>query len=249
MNDRYSYLVVEDEDLPRKNLINLLNRRPDLQMIGDFSSAEQAYNFLLRPEVEFPDLIFLDIRMEGQDMDGAAFLESYQQLTTKSKIIIVSAYYTYAVDLYNEADGYVAKPINIDKLNAVIDKAISELVLPAELTNKLIIVRSGDRYIKIAHEEIVYCEAAGPYTKIFTTDNAKQPYKIRELVGDMEIKLPSQIFFRIHNSFIINLDRIHAWAKNYSFVCMKGYTDQIPIGPKFYNTFREIIRRKYPFEE
>ena len=99
MKKQYTYIVVEDVELQRENLISLLNSRLDLQLIGSFANAKEAYDFLMQKEAAKPDVIFLDIEMP--EVNGFNLLEAIKPICQKAKVIITTAFPDYAIKGYD----------------------------------------------------------------------------------------------------------------------------------------------------
>lgn len=257
MKERYTYLVVEDVDLQRRHLMGLLSRRPDLQPLGDFNHATPAYEFLSGPAAPTPDLLFLDIEMP--EIDGFGLLEACKRRNTRTQVIITTAYPEYAIKGYEYAiTGYVLKPIEPDKLNRAIDRAIDEInrsegdisALTPEGKNDFLLIRDGAKWVRIDYAEIVYCEGANVNVRIVCPDRT---YLTRDRLKNIEGRLPTDSFLRIHDSFVINLDHVRGYAKNYSFVEMKtsqgSSTLALNVGPTYLSRFREAVGRLFPAPE
>lgn len=247
MKKQYTYIVVEDVELQRENLISLLNSRLDLQLIGSFANAREAYDFLMQKEASKPDIIFLDIEMP--EVNGFNLLEAIKPICQKAKVIITTAFPNYAIKGYDyNLTAYLLKPIDFQKLNKALDKAIQELnrnlVTPMSaksMTRGHIFIKEKNKKLKIEYDEILYCEGANVDVKIITP---LRTFITRERVKNLEHALPSNRFLRVHDSFIVNLQYIKGYTSNYSFVDLFSGEDSdwrtISIGPKY----REIFRRK-----
>lgn len=247
MKKQYSYIVVEDVELQRENLISLLNSRLDLQLTGSFPNAKEAYDFLMEKKTTMPDVIFLDIEMP--EVNGFNLLEAIKPFSQQSKVIITTAFPDYAIKGYDyNLTAYLLKPIDLQKLNKALDKAIKELNVPEtsaatpELVNKgHIFIKEKNKRLKIEYNEILYCEGANVDVKIITPIRT---FITRERVKNLEQALPATQFLRVHDSFIVNLQYIKGYTSNYSFVDLfSGENTEwrtISIGPKY----REVFRRK-----
>jgi DNA-binding LytR/AlgR family response regulator len=99
----------------------------------------------------------------------------------------------------------------------------------------ILFVRSKSSLVKLKAEDIFYVEALKDYVSIFTP---KAKFVIHSTMKDIEKKLPSGAFLRVHRSYIIRLDKIE--SIEHSFVSMEGLEKQIPIG----GNYREELFRK-----
>jgi two-component system, LytTR family, response regulator len=206
-------ILVDDEPKNLNILRNLLKEYcPQVEIVNEASSAEEAITAI---QSEKPDLVFLDIEMPY----GNAFDILDKLRPVDFEIIFVTAFdeYTLKAFRYSALD-YLLKPVNIEELKAAVDKAVSKINLNSlnlKLNNLLsnletkskqpekIAISSQDGFIFVSINEIIRCEAKGNYTQVFTTDQQK-------LISSRNVKayedlLPSNIFFRIHHSHIINL--------------------------------------------
>jgi two-component system, LytTR family, response regulator len=170
-----------------------------------------------------PDILFLDIEMPG--MNGFSFL---QKLDHKNvEVIFVTAYDHYAVKAIRfSALDYLVKPVDLDELKAAVERATQkrnitmpnrrlELLLdqvsrPQKSFNKIAIpTHEGMQFIKVS--DIIFLEAHTNYTHISVNGNLK--YIVSRTIKDFEEILPTETFFRIHNSYIINKDYLEKYIR------------------------------------
>ena len=108
-------LVVDDERLARKELINLLKEYKELQIIGEAANADEAMEII---EKQNPDVLFLDIQMPGKT--GFELLEMLDKAPT---VIFTTAYDEFALKAFEvNAFDYLLKPIQTDRLKDAIQK-------------------------------------------------------------------------------------------------------------------------------
>jgi DNA-binding LytR/AlgR family response regulator len=251
MKHKYGYIIVEDVELQRENLIHLLSQSLDLVLLGSFENAEDAYDYLANAPDPMPELMFLDIEMP--ESSGFNLLEAIKRLSVDMKVIITTAFPDYAVKSYDySVSGYLLKPIDRNKLNQSIEKAIKEMhapsqsKLPAE-NGGYLMIKEKKRWIKLLYEEILYCEGANVDVRILTPG---ETFTIRERVKNLEQALPPALFLRIHDSYIINLAYIKSYASNYTSVSLcfqSGSTlHTLNIGPKYREKFRRLMQQQEP---
>ncbi len=189
-----------------------------------------------------PDLVLLDINLRG-DADG---VEIGGRIREEFHIpfIYLTAYADRAtIDRAKktEPDGFLVKPFDEKSLRSAIEIALykhdNNKETNGALTNgkeqevatDYIFVKVKHRIIKVHYNEILWVEAYDNYSFIVTAD---QKYLVSSTLKDMEHKLPSQNFVRVHRSYIANLDKIEALEEN-SVVFAKG---DIPIGKSYKKT-------------
>lgn len=202
-------LIVDDERLARNELSRMLESYPDLDLVGESGSADEA---LEQIQVGRPDLLFLDIDMPG--MDVFTMLES---LDYTPLVIFTTAYSQYALQAfeYNTLD-YLVKPIDPRRLQITIDR-VRQNFRPRESKpdedksildqEKRIFVRDGNRCWFVKLSEIALFESEGNYTRLYFGEN--RPLILRSL-NTLQSRLDADTFFRASRKHIINLKCISA---------------------------------------
>jgi two-component system, LytTR family, response regulator len=211
-------VIVDDEPKNLRILASMLQEFcPEVQVVGKAEKHTQAIELI---HAEKPDLVFLDIAMPGGD--AFDLLDKLQPV--EFEIIFVTAHdnYTLTAFKYSAVD-YLLKPVEIEVLQAAIARAIERKNLKQNnlhqlglLLNSLnkqqsqsvskIALPSQEGLIFLPVSEIVRCEASGSYTHIFKTD--KKKLLVSRRMSEYEELLPASLFFRIHQSHIINLDHV-----------------------------------------
>lgn len=168
-----------------------------------------------------PDLVFLDIEMPV--MNGFVML---QQLSYRNfELIFVTAYDHYAINAIRfSALDYLVKPVDVDELKSAVAKAVNnrrsssaqlQLELLLEQMNlkqfKRISVPTSEGLQFLNVDDIVYFEASNNYTTIFLASTAK--YLVARTLKDFEDMLANTVFFRIHHSFLINLNYVEKYIR------------------------------------
>lgn len=217
-------IIVDDE----KNCIValrevLLRDYTDVEIIGEMSSVAEAHQALTSGALR-PDIVFLDIQMPEED--GFTLLKKLPRIDFS--IIFTTAYDTYAIKAIRfSALDYLLKPINKGDLQNALDRYRSmaqennrtypqlndfkSSISSGNVFRKLAIPTSG-QVMMIDTRDILYLESDNNYTRIFA-HNAKNPILSSRNIGYYEDLLGDSHFFRIHNSYIINLERIVRYIK------------------------------------
>ncbi|HEX7457123.1 MAG TPA: LytTR family DNA-binding domain-containing protein, partial [Ginsengibacter sp.] len=173
-----------------------------------------------------PDLVFLDIEMPG--MSGIDLLRSFAE--PSFHFVFVTAFDAYAVEAFRlSAIDYLLKPVEADDIVRVIEKIkknirknenpiniqlqyLQKLLLQNQSTSESKIgIGMADKIVFLNTSEIIYCEAQGAYTNVHL-QNGRKIVSSKSL-GDFELQLSSQIFFRIHHSTIINLNHVKEFQR------------------------------------
>jgi two-component system LytT family response regulator len=182
---------------------------------------------------------------------GFQFLE--QLKSTDFAIIITTAYDEYAIKaLKHDAIDYLLKPIDSDDLKAAIvkikkysDRIINAAKFERMLTNfnskfdkKRITVNTDGKLLFLDVDDIIYVESDGNYSTLFLQSNKK--IVVTKKLKEVDAMLPEHYFFRIHNSYIINLNKIKAFVKNEGYVIMDS-DHKIPVARKRKSDFLDKL--------
>lgn len=225
MLEKIRTLIVDDEPLARRNLRLLLERDPQIEIIGECRNGREAVQAVNKLS---PDLIFLDIQMP--EMDGFDVLASVGAEQIQA-IIFVTAFDQYALKAFEvHALDYLLKPFDDVRFQKALEQAKSQIEQKAlnRISGKLLalleereskreqraprktyltrlMVKLASRVVLLKVNEIDWIEADGNYAKLHI---GKKSHLLREKMHDLEAQLNPQRFVRIHRSIIVNLDRI-----------------------------------------
>lgn len=217
-------IIIEDEPLAAEKLSGFISKTDYLNLTGIFHSPVAALNFL---KSNHADLIFLDIEMK--ELTGIQLVESVK---LESKIIITSAYEKYALKGFElQVSDYLLKPITFDRFIKACDKVMNEL-LPVERRNlhRKVFIKTEYRLEGVDSSEILYVEGIGDYRKIITL---KKTILTLQNFKEISSLLPQDKFRRVHNSFIVSLDKIDKIERKRIYI-----KDQIiPVSDTYYNDF------------
>ncbi|MBD3660895.1 MAG: response regulator transcription factor, partial [Arenibacter algicola] len=208
-------VLVDDEIKALQSLSwELTNFSDEIKVVASFTDPFEALKYL---EQNPPDCLFLDIEMPT--MDGFQFI---QKLHNKEfPVVITTAYNQYAIKaLKNEAIDYLLKPIDTDDLNATIAKIkkfnsknytaekLEKILLKfnSDSLQKKITINTDGKLLFLQSDEILFAESDGNYSTLFLSDGQK--ILLTKKLKEVNQILPKDTFFRIHNSFIINLNKI-----------------------------------------
>ena len=206
-------VIADDEPLARHKLRQLLAGEPDIAIVGEGETASQAISTVLASK---PSLLFLDIRMPG--MDGFDVLGELRHAghSPMPAVIFTTAYDQYAIRAFeiNAAD-YLLKPFTNDRLHTAIDRIrvrinyeISDQVLDNHgdhTSTQRIIFKSRGRILFLPIGEIRWIGAEENYIRL---NIGSDSHLLRGTISDMESRLGSEAFIRVHRSFIVNLNYV-----------------------------------------
>lgn len=220
-------IIVEDEPLAVKVLVDYVSQVPFLDLKGTFKDAILATEFLRENNV---DLIFLDIHLPK--LKGMAFLKT---LVDPPAVIITTAYHQYAVEGFEmNVKDYLLKPIEFERFLVAVNKVKAVQSEKSESDEKdFIFLNVQKKKIKILFSEIVYIESQREYIRIVTT---KKEFISKMSTHEIESLLPPDQFKRIHRSFIISMSRIDSYTAE--SVEVNGIS--IPVGRQYKDVIEDL---------
>lgn len=201
-------LVIDDEPLAQNVIRKYAEDIKSIEISGFCSDAMEALEIM---ESQTIDLIFLDINMPK--LSGIEFLKT---LRNPPLVILTTAYSDYAMEGYelNVLD-YLIKPFSFVRFLKAVHKAEQQFQLlqksRPEEKSESVFIKSNKKTYQLKFTEIIYIEGLGDYIKIFT----EKSHLVTNLsMKKMEELLPSNEFYRIHKSHIVNLKKIIAIEGN-----------------------------------
>lgn len=198
-------LIVDDEQYSRDELKYLLGSYSNIQIVGEAESGEEAIVKAIELQ---PDVVFLDVEMPR--MNGMQVAKVLSELKSVPLIVFATAYTDFAAEAFRyEAVNYVLKPFEEEQMKETVQRLETKLGanMDADIekpTGKLAVDVEGEIFY-IEPSDILYIVRDDKVTKLITKDNqfeTKMPLK------DLEGRLVSYGFFRIHKSFLVNLEHV-----------------------------------------
>jgi two-component system, LytTR family, response regulator len=239
-------IVIDDERLARKELINLLNQLETVEVVGEAVNVEDAKDKIEQLQ---PDVIFLDIQMP--EKTGFDLLEELDQVP---HVIFTTAYDEYALKAFQvNALDYLLKPIEPKRLEEAIQKlqgkieGISRSSEGGSLANQKkltledqVFVKDGDRCWFVRLSNVRLFESDGNYIKVYF-DNFKP--MIHKSLNALDERLDEKSFFRASRKHIINLgwvEAIEPWFNGGLVVTLRG-GDRIEVSRRQAARFKEMM--------
>lgn len=199
---RIRTLIVDDEPLARSNLLVLLRRDPEVEVVSQCGSGIEALDEIRKSK---PDLVFLDVQMP--ECDGFDVLEQLGEDQPRA-IVFVTAYDQYAVRAFEAgALDYLQKPFDNARFERALTRAKQNLQTDRTLPHRpeRIIVKSAGQVLFVRHAEIDWVEAADYYSCLHV---GNRTHLVRRSMADLESQLDAATFCRVHRSAIVNLNRV-----------------------------------------
>ncbi|MCK5684653.1 response regulator transcription factor [bacterium] len=202
-------IIVDDEPLARELIRGHIQKLENFEIVGECSNAIKAMETMRNHSI---DLMFLDIKMP--QISGIEFLKTQKN---PPKVIITTAYSQYALDGFElDVVDYLMKPVTFERFFKAINKYFAtKTQQDISLVNEngfdnhaFIYVKENKKIIKIYLREIHFIEGLNEYIRIHT-DNSR--VVVKSSLMSIENKLPSELFIRVHKSYIVSIPRIRAF--------------------------------------
>jgi DNA-binding LytR/AlgR family response regulator len=226
-------IIIDDEPLAIELITFYVQQTPMLNLLGSFSDASQAIEFIQNHEI---DLLFLDIQMPH--INGIQLLKS---LNKPPMVIFSTAFNEYAVEGFElQAIDYLLKPFDIKRFQKAVKKADELYCLKKAAepqTEPFIFVKADYQMLKINISSILFIEGWDDYIKIYVSD--KPILTLMSLKSIME-QLPHQEFVRVHRSYIVPIKKIESVRNKVIKIASK----EIPVGSTYAESLYHLMNKK-----
>jgi len=232
-------IAIDDEPLALELVESYIRKTPFLELIGTFDNPLSAMEYMQENHV---DLVYLDIHMP--DLSGTQFAK---MLMNGPKVIFTTAYEKYALESYKlDVIDYLLKPFGYEEFLHATLKAKERIQLfhqpqvQIEATNEFLFLKSEYKIRRINFNDIIYIEGLKDYVKVFLTGK-EYPLLSLSSLKQLESRLPSDKFMRVHRSFIVNLQRIEIIERNRIVFGQEW----IPIGDQYKEEFQKWVDQNF----
>jgi two-component system, LytTR family, response regulator len=243
-------IIVDDEQNCVEMLEWLLKTYcPMVTIVAMCNSGEQGIEAINRHR---PDVVFLDIEMPK--MNGFAMLEKFDELFFD--VVFTTAYNKFAIKAFRySALNYLLKPVDPEDLQMTVKKledkktAVGKDQLNLLLENmknlanpvQRIALSTGDGLIFVNTADIMYCQAESNYTNVVLT--SKNKILVAKTLKDIDETLSGKDFFRVHNSFLININQIKKFVRGDGGYIVMNDDTQITIARSKREEFFEMFSK------
>ena len=248
---KYNAIIVDDETGPRESLEQLIKKHcKSINVVFMADGVESAYQSITELQ---PDLVFMDIEMQT----GNAFdlLEKFDSINFD--IIFTTAFNHYAINAIRfSALDYLLKPIDPEDLRlavgrfekkkqdeALLNSKFQNLLsnIQSEGRNKKIGIPDGDSLIFIDINDLIRCHSDGSYTSFHLTSGKK--LLASKPIGEYEDLLQDEGFFRIHRSYLVNLNHIKKYVKGEGGYVVMSDGSEVEVSRRKKNDFISVLSR------
>jgi two-component system LytT family response regulator len=231
-------LIVDDESLAISRLKRLLNEN-GIDDIVAFDNPMEALKEIVKTRF---DAVFLDISMPN--ITGLELADSIMQIEPKTFIVFQTAYEEFALEAFQKGGiGYLVKPIQSEDIKTILER-INNFRTNITEENKKILAKRGDKLYLIDLDDIFYIKA--DLDEVIVKIKDADAY-VRRKIGDLEALLCGKNFFRVHRSYIINVDKIKSMRsveQSKLEISFDGISEVITSSKEGAKEFREYIERK-----
>jgi two-component system LytT family response regulator len=205
-------VLVDDEELARGYLRELLAPHPEIRVVAECANGFEAVKAIAETS---PDLLFLDVQMPK--LDGFEVLELIEP-SQAPVVVFVTAYDQYAMRAFDaHAVDYLLKPFSAERFERALERARARLgerrmlpalapeARPAGERPQRIVVKDGTRVHVIPIAKLDYVAAQDDYVALYSEGKS---YLKQQPIAAVEALLDPACFVRIHRSAIVNLERV-----------------------------------------
>jgi DNA-binding LytR/AlgR family response regulator len=221
-------IAIDDEPMALEVIKAHAKKVTFLDLQETFVSAMEALDFLKKNPY---DLVFLDINMP--DITG---LDFSQLLPKNTSVIFTTAYSQYAVDAFNiNALDYLLKPIDFSRFMKACQKAYEKI---NEESPKIpyLFIKDGYDLVRVSIENLLFVESEGNYLTFKESD--KKTVTRMTMTEAIEM-LPKSDFFRLHKSFVINLNHVKKIERHQVWVGAEA----VPIAANYRDDLMEVLKK------
>lgn len=239
----YKTIIIDDEENSRSNTKSMLgNYCPEIEVIAEASSGMEGKKLIqdLKPQV-----VFCDINMPG--MTG---LEMIDGLVHRDFcLIFLTAYSEHGINAVKAgAIDYLLKPLILSELQGAVKKVVQHYEqkgTAASSTNNdknLVLINHSKGFTLIDYKDIVWLEASDNYTNLYL--NTGKKIVASKTLKEFEAILPTNVFFRIHRSSLINIDFIKEYSNAEGGTIIMSDGTSIQVSKARSQEFSEFIKTR-----
>ncbi|MBK7652618.1 MAG: response regulator [Flammeovirgaceae bacterium] len=238
-------VLIDDEPLSREIMKNYLRNFSEIEIVEECNDGFEGVKAIQQHQ---PELIFLDIQMPK--INGFEMLELIQPAPA---VIFITAFDEFALKAFEaNAIDYLLKPVAEDRFQKAVQKFLDksgqapntsellETMAKAPSQSNRIVVKTGSKVKIIPVQEIQYLEAEDDFVKIVTAEGS---FLKNKTMSFYEQSLDSNLFVRVHRSFIVHIGqitKIEPYQKETHMAILRN-GQQIPISKTGYPKLKLIL--------
>ncbi|MFT6334409.1 MAG: DNA-binding LytR/AlgR family response regulator [Saprospiraceae bacterium] len=221
-------LMVEDNMIIAADISMQLTKL-GYEVVGISTRGEDALKMI---EINQPDIVLMDIVLSGK-MNG---IEAAQIILEKFQVPVIFLTSNFDDATFQQASAarpyaFISKPFQKSNLERTLKLAFQRIAVEQEsepiseptdhvsTMEDRLFIRHNDQMVKVLLADILYAEADRNYCKIHTEN---QTYILSVPLRNVEAQLPSNAFYRVHRSFVVNLQKIDAISEYHEFLTIQS---------------------------
>ncbi len=228
-------IIVDDEYPSIEELSYFITNFSSIKILDAFDDSIKALEYVQKHPV---DVIFLDINMPK--LDGLTFSRVINTLADKPVLVFITAYSEHAIEAFEVAAfDYILKPFSESRITNTLQRL--ENCKVTKCSNSKITMWKNNKLFVLNMHDIYYCEAHEHEVYVYTKNDY---FIVASSISDFHKKLPQDIFFRCHRSYIVNTDKIAEiipWFNNTYILKFKGLDSEIPVSRQNILPFKQLM--------
>ena len=207
-------VLIADDDMGMRTIMRkIVERVEDFVLVAEAGDGKTALELVEKLK---PDVVFLDVEMP--EKTGVECARAIQDMDPNIVIIFATAHDSYMSDAFEVyAFDYLIKPFKVERVIQTLERVRERLmtrsgrtaavpaVKPRALSGRMMLRhREGVSFVDL--QDILLIQREERSTVLYTADNER--FVTNDTLSEMEERLPADVFFRCHKSYIINLNHI-----------------------------------------
>ena len=207
-------VLIADDDMGMRTIMRkIVERVEDFVLVAEAGDGKTALELVEKLK---PDVVFLDVEMP--EKTGVECARAIQDMDPNIVIIFATAHDSYMGDAFEVyAFDYLIKPFKVERVIQTLERVRERLmtrsgrtaavpaVKPRALSGRMMLRhREGVSFVDL--QDILLIQREERSTVLYTADNER--FVTNDTLSEMEERLPADVFFRCHKSYIINLNHI-----------------------------------------
>lgn len=207
-------VLIADDDMGMRTIMRkIVERVEDFVLVAEAGDGRTAIELVEKLK---PDVVFLDVEMP--EVTGVDCARAIQDLDPNIVIIFATAHDSYmgeAFEVY--AFDYLIKPFKVERVIQTLERVRERLlaragrntaapVMTPRVVSGRMMLRHRDGVTFVDLQDILLIQREERSTVLYTSENER--YVTSDTLSEMEERLPADVFFRCHKSYIINLNHI-----------------------------------------
>ena len=241
---KYTAVIIDDEEDSRSNTRSMLqNYCSEIEVVGEAASGPEGK---LKIQELKPHVVFLDINMPG--MNGFQMLEGIYN--RDFCVVFLTAYSEHGITAVKAgATDYLLRPLMLSELQGAIHKVVQHYEAKpavtagkAETDKNIVLISHSKGFTLVDFKDIVWLEASDNYTNLFL--NGQKKIVASKTLKEFEAILPTNDFFRIHRSALINVNYVKEYSNNEGGEVILSDGTHVQVSKARIQEFSEFIKTK-----